>query len=134
MKKETVQQLSEATLNQLHVNLIEELEKKLRYPLAQLSPLVKLLQRVNAFTRSQAQILNLNHPRPESSVAQRQLVLTHEILRFLPLPTMQMQQQNAVDGMIFLKHGFNPRQLRVRQDSLYLLLFSTFLRNHQIHT
>ena len=70
---------------------------------------------------------NLDHPRAERAVAQRQLVLPHEVLRFLPFAAVHVKQHDAVYGMVFLKHRLDSRQLWVGQYVFYLLFFSTFL-------
>src|SRR3990170_3036880 len=130
IRKETVEQLSKNMPAGLNRDFVEELEKKLRDLFTQLRLQVELLQRINALALSQTQLFNLDHPRAERAIAQRQLVLSHEVLRFLPFAAVHVKQHDAVYGMVFLKHRLNSGQSRVGQYVFYLLLFSTFLCNH----
>lgn len=106
-RKETVQQLSESMPPSLNIEFFKEPEKKLRRFLTQLSNHIILLKRVNTLALRQPQLLNLNHPRPKRAITQRQLVLPHEILRFLPLPTIKMKQKQTINRMILLQHSLD---------------------------
>ena len=88
------------------VQALRRIREEASQPFRQTRAQIVLLQRVDAFALCQAQIFDFDHSCPESAVAQRQVVLPHEVFGVFPFAAVYVEQQKAVYGVVFLQHCF----------------------------